>query len=124
MRPCRLLLPLPSHRSATTGREAVPTVASVAARIHREGETVVFTKADGTATATVKAFVRGYQADQLVGDIQQGDRVLHVAPADIPWTPDQPDRVGIGSEIAVVQTTETRTLRGVPCMHLIQVRGG
>jgi hypothetical protein len=102
----------------------VPTVASVAARIRREGQLVTFSAADGTQTAIVKAFVRGFSPDQLVGDIQQGDRVLHVAPGDLPWIPDQPDQVQIGDAWATVQTTETRLLRGVPCMHVIQVRGG
>jgi hypothetical protein len=87
----------------------MPTVASVAARIRREGQLVVFTS--GALTATIKAFVRGYQPDELVGDIQQGDRELRVAPTDLSWTPDQPDRVQIGDATAVVQTTETRTSR-------------
>lgn len=109
----------------------MPTVASVAARIRREGQTVVFTRQTGATaiSASVKAFVRGYQPNQLVGDIQQGDRVLHVAPADLtaagwPGAPDQPDRVLIDGEQAIVQSTETRSLRGAPCMHVIQVRGG
>jgi hypothetical protein len=86
----------------------MPTVASVAARIRREGQPWFSRPARNTAT--IKAFVRGYQPDELVGDIQQGDRELHVAPTDLSWTPDQPDRVQIGDATAVVQTTETRTL--------------
>jgi hypothetical protein len=109
----------------------MPTVASVAARIQREGDLVTFTRQTdaGPISATVKAFVRGYAPHELVGDIQQGDRVLRVAPGDLAaqgWSdaPDMPDRVQIGDQTAVVQTTETRSLRGVPCMHVIQVRGG
>lgn len=107
----------------------MPTVASVASRIQREGESVTFTKADNSVTATVQAFVRGYQPHELVGDIAQGDREMRVAPGDLTalgWTdaPDQPDRVLIGGQVAVVQSAETRSLRGVPCMYLVQVRGG
>jgi hypothetical protein len=102
----------------------MPTVASVAARIQREGDLVTFTRQTdaGPISATVKAFVRGYAP-------HEGDRVLRVAPGDLAaqgWSdaPDMPDRVQIGDQTAVVQTTETRSLRGVPCMHVIQVRGG
>lgn len=107
----------------------MPTVSRVAARIQLEGEPVVFTKADNSVSATVKAFVRGYTPEELVGDVAQGDRVLRVAPGDLAaqgWSdaPDQPDRVTIGGQTAVVQSTETRSLRGVPCMYVVQVRGG
>lgn len=109
----------------------MPTVESTAERIRTEGERVTFTRQtnDGSVTATVKAFVRGYAPHELVGDIQQGDRVVRVAPADLvnagyPSAPKRPDQVQIGSVRAVVQDVETRKLRGVACVHIIHVRGG
>jgi hypothetical protein len=109
----------------------MPTVESVAERIRYEGEWVTFVRNTDAEpiTATVKAFVRGYAPNELVGDIDQGDRVLRVAPGDLvnagwPDAPREPDQVEIGSARAVVQDVETRTLRGVDCIHIIHVRGG
>ncbi len=105
----------------------MPTVASIAARIEREGEDVTFTR--GAHVATVRAFVRGYRPQELVDDIQQGDREMRIAPAALdaagyPDAPTRPDQVLIGDAYATVQSCETVKLRGVPAMHVVQIRGG
>lgn len=105
----------------------MPTVTSIAAKIEREGQPVTLTR--GTDSAAVQAFVRGYTPAELVNDIQQGDREMRIAPAVLeaagyPGAPDRPDQVLIGGAYATVQSCETRALRGVPAMHVVQLRGG
>lgn len=109
----------------------MPTIASVAARIEREGEDVELLRmleGGGEMRATVKAFVRGFKPEELGGGIVQGDRAMHVAPATLaaagfPDAPRKPDQVTIAGRTATVQSCETRRLRGVPCVHIVQVRG-
>jgi hypothetical protein len=95
----------------------MPTVESVAERIRYEGEWVTFVRNTDAEpiTATVKAFVRGYAPNESPGDLVN---------AGWPDAPREPDQVEIGSARAVVQDVETRTLRGVDCIHIIHVRGG
>lgn len=111
----------------------MPTVGSVADRIHREGEPVsLLRKLDDGVTllnAPVTAFVRHYKPEEIGGGIQQGDRELHIAPGDLAaqgWTdrPRKPDQVTIGTDLAIVQSAEMRRLRGLDCMLVVQVRGG
>ncbi len=109
----------------------MPTVEGIAARIERDGEIVTFTAVDGDVSVPgqVPAFVRGYRAAELVNDIQQGDREVTIAPGallavGVPRWPERLDRLEIGGSRATVQSCETRSLRGVPAMHVIQVRGG
>lgn len=109
----------------------MPTVASVEADIEREGEPVELLRNlpdGGQLTASLKAFVRGFKPEELGGGIVQGDRAMHVAPRKLaaagwPDAPRKPDQVTIAGKTATVQSCETRRLRGVPCMHLVQVRG-
>ena len=109
----------------------MPSIASVAADIEREGEDVLLqrTMGDGQVLAVVvRAFVRGFTADELVGGIKQGDRAMHIAPSKLEakgWAdaPRKPDQVVIAGSTATVQSCETRRLRGVPCLHIVQVRG-
>ncbi len=109
----------------------MPTVSSVAARIEREGEEVELLRTlDGGAvvTARVRAFVRGFKPEELGGGIVQGDRAMHIAPgglaaAGFPDAPRKPDQVTVAGRAATVQSCETRRLRGVPCVHIVQVRG-
>ena len=109
----------------------MPTVASIAARIEREGEPITLTRVTdaGPVSAGVTAFVRGYRPQELVNDIQQGDREMRIAPSALeaqgfPGAPVRPDQVLIGDAYATVQSCETVRLRGVPAMHVVQVRGG
>lgn len=109
----------------------MPSIASVAADIEREGEDVELQRTlegGGTLSVTVRAFVRGFKADELVGGIKQGDRAMSIAPSKLaakgwPDAPRKPDQVVIAGSTATVQSCETRRLRGVPCLHIVQVRG-
>lgn len=109
----------------------MPSVASVAASIEREGEPVQLLRNlpdGGQLTASLKAFVRGFKPEELGGGIIQGDRAMHVAPATLaaagfPDAPRKPDQATIAGRTATVQSCETRRLRGVPCVHIVQVRG-
>lgn len=109
----------------------MPSVESVAERIRDTGQTVTFTRQTegGPVSVSVKAFVRGYSPQQLVGDINQGDREVRVAPGDMsaagwPSAPREPDQIRIGNARAVIQDVETRMLGDTPCMYIIHVRGG
>ena len=109
----------------------MPTVASVEADIEREGEPVELLRnlpGGASLTASLKAFVRGFKPDELTGGIVQGDRAVTIAPRKLqaegwPDAPRKPDQVTIAGRTATVQNCETRRLRGVPCMHIVQVRG-
>lgn len=102
----------------------MPTVAGTAARIHREGQPVVFVRL-GSAGMTLQGFVRGYRADELQGNVQQGDREVRIAGVDLAGTPAprRNDQVLIDGRTTTVQSCETRKLRGADAMHIVQVRG-
>ena len=110
----------------------MPSPDSIADKIRYEGQWISITRVldDGsTINADVPAFVRGYQPDELVNDIQQGDREMRIAPVDLyvaglPDAPQRPDQVSIEDKTAIVQSCETRFLRGVPAMFVVQIRGG
>ncbi len=109
----------------------MPSIESVAAKIQKEGQPVTFRRGSGpqAISATVQAFVRGYQPNQLGDGIIQGDRIMHVVPDDLrfqgwPAQPRNPDRVDIGENTAVVQSVELLYLRGKPCLYIMQIRGG
>lgn len=113
----------------------MPSVESVAAKIEREGEDVTLTRTlddMSTVTATVRAFIRGYAPDEIgTSGIIQGDRRARIAPgplalAGFPDAPRKPDLMTIvgSGQVTVVQDAETRELRGVPAVHVVQVRGG
>jgi len=109
----------------------MPNVERIAARIEREGQLISVggETGEGPITAYVQAVVRGYRAEELVNDIDQGDREVTIAPiallaAGFPRAPERLDKVGIDGGEATVQSCETRKLRGAPAMHIVQVRGG
>ena len=107
----------------------MPTPDSIAARIDRDGEDVLLRRPGAPPVqATVRAFVRGFKPDELVGGIQQGDRELRVAPGPLaalgwPGPPQRGDDVVIRGRTTKVQACETRTLRGADALHVLQVRG-
>ncbi len=105
----------------------MPDARRIADRIGREGEPVVLRRAS-VADLDLKGVVRFYRADELTGAIQQGDRVVtasgrEIAAAAWPGPPRRGDQVVIRGRTTAVQSCETRTLRGVDAMHIIQVRG-
>jgi hypothetical protein len=105
----------------------MPTPGSIERRIAQE-ETVLLRRT-GAADLTVHAKVRGFSAQELIGDVQQGDRQVIISNKEIrentwPGPPMRGDRVTIRGKVTTVQSCETRELRGTPVLHFIQVRGG
>ncbi len=77
---------------------------------------------------TCVAFVRGYRPDELVGEIQQGDREVRIsndeiAAASWPGPPRKGDRVTIDGKVWTVQAVDPRKVRETVAMHVITVRG-
>lgn len=112
----------------------MPNEKAIIAKIEKEGQYITFTRTndDGTTLeAMVKAFVRGFTANPLgmAGGYTEGDRVVRVSVRSLellgwPSAPVKPDQVFVDGQPTVVQTCETRTLRGKPVEHVIQIRGG
>ncbi len=61
-------------------------IAMLDAQIARNGQTVMLRKgnaANGDADKPVRAFVRGYQPEELSGGIQQGDSTMVISPTGL-----------------------------------------
>jgi hypothetical protein len=111
--------------------------ARVRALIGRAGETVIYKRVThgsfSTATLqstpmvqsyTVKAGVRQYRAKEIKGLVQQGDREVRIAAADLSFTPRPNDQVMIGGKTFQVVSVNTRSSFNGAAMHIVQVRGG
>lgn len=111
----------------------MPTELSIINKIEKEGQYISFfrTLPTGEQRAMVKAFVRGYTENPLGNPNEgyvEGDRVLHVAVRSLKlagWNekPAKPDEVEIDGDRTVVQSSETRSLRGKPVEYIIRVLG-
>lgn len=108
------------------------TAARVAAIIQRAGQTVILRRLTGTQLipfdVEVKASIRGYQPHELVGKIQQGDREVIIANAEIlarqwPGPPEQDDAVVIDGVDTSIEAVETRRYRDEVALHVLRVRG-
>ena len=76
------------------------------------------------STETVRAFVRGYKPDEVVGAIQQGDGKIAVSPTGLVAPPKFNDKTVIGgSKVRNVQSVEEVRLAGVVVRYNLQVRG-
>jgi hypothetical protein len=73
---------------------------------------------------TIKASVREYRAREIAGLVQQGDREVRIAAADLSFTPRSNDQVGIGGKTFQVASVNTRSPFGEAAIHIVQVRGG
>ncbi len=71
----------------------------------------------------VKAAVRAYKPQEIIGLVAQGDRQVRIAAKDITVTPERHDRLVIGGAEATILYVETRAVRGVDALHILQVRG-
>lgn len=82
--------------------------------------------ASGSASSTenLRAFVRGYRPDELVGAIQQGDGMISLSPTGLVSPPKFNDKAVIGgSRVRNVQGVEVIRLAGVVVRYNLQVRG-
>jgi hypothetical protein len=77
------------------------------------------------STETVRAFVRGYKPQDVVGDIQQGDGYVILSPTGLGSPPKQNDKVVIGgARVRNVQSApEEVRLNGVVVRYNMQIRG-
>jgi hypothetical protein len=111
--------------------------ARVQALIDRAGGTITYKRvtpgAYSTATLqstpsvqsfTIKASVRQYRAREIAGLIQQGNREVRIAAADLGFTPKQNDQVVIGGKTYEVVSVNMRSPFDEAAIHILQVRGG
>ncbi len=110
----------------------MPTVASIASRIAREGQDAVLRLADGSVPpiwteVPLRIVLRDYGAEPLVGTLQQNDRRGWISAAEIAAAgaraPRKGDRFVVGGTTLAVLAAETRHLRGVPALHRLALRG-
>lgn len=110
------------------------TPATVADMIGRYGRPLTLRRLAADLAATdvaVRGVVRGYAASELVGAIQQGDREVRIANAEIlaaawpgpPRAGENADRVVIDGVAMVVMAVDTRHVGGDAALHILQVRG-
>ena len=71
---------------------------------------------------TIKAGVRQYRAREIAGLVQQGDREVRIAAADLRCTPGPNDQVVIGGKMYQVVSVNTRSPFGEAAIHIVQVR--
>ena len=73
---------------------------------------------------TIKAGVRQYRAREIAGLVQQGDREVRIAAADLSLTPRPNDQVVIGGKTSQVVSVNTCSPFNEAAIHIVQVRGG
>src|SRR5918996_555484 len=111
--------------------------ARVQALIDVAGETITYKRGthDAYSTATlqstpsvqshtIKAGVWEYRAREIGGLVQQGDREVRIAAADLSFSPKPNDQVVIGGKTFQVMSVNTRSPFSEAAIHIIQVRGG
>jgi hypothetical protein len=111
--------------------------AGVQALIGVAGETITYTRithgsystatlqsAPSVQSYTVKAGVRQSRAKEIKGLIQQGDREVRIAAADVRFKPKQNDQVVIGGKTYEVVSANTRSPFDAAAIHMLQARGG
>jgi hypothetical protein len=111
--------------------------ARVQALINVAGETITYKRIThgsySTATLqstpsvqsyTIKAGVRDYRAREIAGLVQQGDREVRIAAADLSFMPKSNDQVVIGGKTYQVVSVNTRSPFNEAAIHILQDRGG
>ncbi len=110
-----------------------PRIATIYDAVNRVGETVILRRLTGTTVqipldVTLKAVVRGYGPEELVGGIQQGDKKVILSQVDMEnsqwcWPVKPQDRVIIEGRPTVVQSVDKRKISEDTAMYVLQVRG-
>ncbi len=72
----------------------------------------------------IKASVHQYRAREIAALVQQGDREVRIAAADLSFTPRPNDQVVIGGKTYEVVSANTRRPFNEAAIHILQVRGG
>lgn len=102
----------------------------VADMIQQYGEPVTLRRITGGIKfdVTVVAVVRGYQPNELVGGIVQGDRLVIISNREIgrrqwPGPPKIGDQFIIRGKTATVQGVSTIVVEDTTVKHTLQIRG-
>lgn len=100
-----------------------------------KGTTVVLRRVTGATLATVaevsaRARVTDYDPQEIVGDVQQGDRRVIMLASDVaafplPIQANGSDRIVIGGKVATIRTVDdqTRRVAGDLVAYELRVRG-
>ena len=110
-----------------------PRIRSVHAAIQRVGETVIVRRVTGISPQIpldiqIKAVVRDYTAQELLGGLQQGDRHVTISQLDMEnaqwcWPVKIGDRIIIDNRTMMIKGIENRKIGNDIAMVVLQVRG-
>ena len=92
-------------------------------QLARHGEDILVMRGDGEKG--MRAIVRGYKPNELVGLLRQGDRSVVVSPSDFGafGAPEAHDKVSIGEAIVTVIASDVVRLANVVVRANLVVRG-
>jgi hypothetical protein len=91
---------------------------------HGSYSTATLQSTPSVQSSTIKAGVRQYRAREISGLIQQGDREVRNAAADLSFTPRPNDQLVIDGKTYQVVSVNTRSPFNEAAIHIVQVRGG
>jgi len=91
---------------------------------HSSYSTATLQSTPSVQSYTIKAGVRQYRAREIAGLVQQGDREVRIAAADLSFSPKPNDQIVIGGKTYQVVSVNTRRPFNEAAMHIVQVRGG
>jgi hypothetical protein len=91
---------------------------------HGSYSTATLQSTPSVQSSAIKASVRQYRAREITGLVQQGDREVRIAAADLSFTPRTNDQVVIGGKTYQVVSVNTRSPFNEAAIHIVQVRGG
>lgn len=103
-------------------------IAMLDSQLAEHGETVVVSRmASGivAASASVRAFVRGYKPEEITGTVRQGDVKITLSPTGLGGAePERLDRIVVGGKAArTVEAVEVVRLAGTVVRYNVQARG-
>lgn len=76
-----------------------------------------------STTTGVRGHVRKYDAKELAGLIQEGDRQLRIAASEVDFTPKKDDRIVFTEGEYNVVSVDTRSCREGDLIHVLTIRG-
>ena len=91
---------------------------------HGSYNTATLQSTPSVQSSAIKASVRQYRAREIEGLVQQGDREVRLAAADLSFTPKPNDQVVIGGKTFQVVSVNTRSPFNEAAVHIVQVGGG
>jgi hypothetical protein len=109
-----------------------PAAAKIALALSRYGRNMTLRRRTGTTSTftdvTVKGVARGYQPNELLGGLAQGDRTVTISNAEIataswPGPPKRGDFLTLDGVQTAVQGVETKYLANTVLAHVLWVRG-